>query len=172
MEFIGYHGTSLQNGEIIVSDGFRASVENGWFGPGIYFFEDLPALGFFGRIEAKGWAIAVKKFENWCVIKAVIITDKVVDLLDEKQRKVYAAIRQKLFEKHQVAGLDLKSFDEFTIYAAMSEQKGAEIIRGLVNADAMTKSYWTYSIRRPQVQLCVTAPDVITNYKIDWSGML
>ncbi|NCB47652.1 hypothetical protein EOM81_11625 [bacterium] len=173
MEMIGYHGTNQEFADRIVADGFRCTKTNGWFGPGIYFFEDCPALGFNARNEARGWAISVKKFSNWCVIKSKIVTNSFVDLLEESQRRIFVRIREKLFELHSKNGLSADKFDDSQVYVCMAEESSnTEAIRALVNADSTARDCWSYSVRRPQIQICVLRNEVIECSTKDWMGML
>jgi hypothetical protein len=75
----GYHGTSRENAESIIKNGFRSSNSGGdWLGPGAYFWQDAPK-------RALDWAKKLHP-ENPVVIRSSIIFDrsKTMDLLDTK----------------------------------------------------------------------------------------
>lgn len=173
METIGYHGTNQECADKIIANGFRSTKSNGWFGPGIYFFEDFPPLDFNARNEARGWAIRVKKFGNWCVIKSKIVSNRFVDLLDERQRRIFTKIRDKLFALHSKNGLSANTFDDSQVYVCMAEECGdTEVIRALVNADSVARDCWSYPVGRPQIQICVLKNEVIQCSIKDWMGIL
>jgi hypothetical protein len=75
MRAIGFHGTSVEAAQRILSTGFEISRnEYDWLGDGAYFFQDAPA-------RALEWAL--QRFgANAAVIGAEIDLDDCIDLLD------------------------------------------------------------------------------------------
>jgi hypothetical protein len=93
MRAIGYHGTSIQAAQRILSSGFQVSRnEYDWLGDGAYFFQDAPA-------RALEWAL--QRFGSQAaVIGAEIDLDDCIDLLDvtwqSVVREAYADLRRRL----------------------------------------------------------------------------
>ena len=151
---IGYHGTKIENVSNINENGYNISAESKWFGQGVYFFEDLPPLTY-GNIEAKSWAIRAKKFYRWAVFKAIIKSEKYIDLVNNKEHKEkYSRIRDKLKEIHKRTIGDRPPFGEIIVFKKLEESADIEFIR--VATDGIWDyNYPTYVIQRYQLQICV-----------------
>ena len=66
-------------------------------------------------------------------------------------------------EKHINAGLNEKDFKENLIYIVMS-CLDIDFIRVMVNAEKdYGYYYYSYTVRRPQIQICVTKKNSITD---------
>jgi hypothetical protein len=77
IQVFGYHGTSREKANTILSEGFRISDnDNDWLGEGVYFFQDAP-------YRAMQWA-SQQHPQDPAVIRAVIQLDNCIDLLDIK----------------------------------------------------------------------------------------
>lgn len=153
MQFTGYHGTAAENSTGILSDGYILSRESEWFGRGVYFFETVEGISN-GFDEAKNWIVYVKKIRNWAVFRAVMETDKYIDLLlDVEHKKLYDEIKREAIRLHLQAGKQIRYFRENTIYIKMAELD-IDLIRALVDAKK-DYGYYSYTVRRPQVQICV-----------------
>jgi hypothetical protein len=79
----GYHGTSSENAQSIVREGFRVSKnEYDWLGKGIYFWQDAPG---------RAWSWARHQHQNPAVICAEISInlDFSIDLFDSFPDNVY-----------------------------------------------------------------------------------
>jgi len=86
----GYHGTTEDISEIIISEGFKPSHNDyDWLGSGIYFFQDAPenALHYADRM-LKRKKIGIK---NLAVVGAVIRLEDCMDLLDATKWKDFFA---------------------------------------------------------------------------------
>ncbi len=159
MLLYGYHGTHANNIDRILKNGYKESSEKEWFGRGIYFFETLhPMVD--GIEEAKSWAKYVKKHSKWAVFKATIESENYIDLLGSiVHRQMYDKIRETALQLHAEAGFDRTSFQERIIYNKLEEAK-VDFIRVLVDADKY-QGYYSYTIRRPQLQVCVKNHEAI-----------
>ena len=154
MKFTAYHGTSKNNSDSILKHNYNFSGKKEWFGSGIYFFEDLKPLCS-GQEEAKNWAIYVKKYNKWAVLESEIVTDNVLDLVENiNHRKIYDKIRIKAIQEHKNSGLDIKSFTDRVIFLKIAEKNGIDLIRAMVDA-GKDFGYKSYVVRRPQIQICV-----------------
>lgn len=93
MRAIGFHGTSIEAAQRILSSGFEVSRnEYDWLGDGAYFFQDAPA-------RALEWAR--RRFgEDAAVVGAEIDLEDCIDLLDIRWQAVleqsYADLIQRL----------------------------------------------------------------------------
>jgi hypothetical protein len=77
IQVFGYHGTSREKANTILSEGFRISDNDyDWLGEGVYFFQDAP-------YRAMQWATQQHP-QHPAVIRAVIQLDNCIDLLDIK----------------------------------------------------------------------------------------
>ncbi len=151
-KFTGYHGTSADTGQRIITNGYNLSDDNEWFGSGIYFFETTKPL-FDGFSEAKAWAINVKKHTKWAILKTVIETDKYIDLVYcIKHRNLYDKFKKVAVEKHIESGNEIGSFNENIIFIFMAKLQ-IDLIRAMVDA-SREKRFFSYIVRRPQVQIC------------------
>ena len=153
MEIIGYHGTSQASKTSILKDGFIPSGSNEWFGAGIYFFETITPL-FDGYLEAKQWALCVKKYNNWAVIEAIIRSDNVLDLVKSiPHKQIFDQIRTECLNLHRRSGKPDNEFTELVVFTKL-EKMGFDAIRCIVDA-MKNEGYYSYVVRRPQVQVCV-----------------
>jgi hypothetical protein len=93
----GHHGTNQALVDKIKSENFECSQKSEWLGRGAYFFADgISAQG--PEEDAIKWAdLCVKIFGNtyryWAVMTAEINTDKMLDLTDEGQLKIFNKMR-------------------------------------------------------------------------------
>ena len=153
MQIIGFHGTNKESALRILSEGFIESSEKEWFGSGVYFFETLPKISN-GFTEARHWAVNVKKFIDWAVLKASIHSDNVLDLVNSiPHKKIFDEIRYVCLDLHRKSGKAPSEFMELLIFTKL-ETMGFEVIRCLVDA-MKDEGYYSYVVRRPQVQVCV-----------------
>lgn len=169
MQLDGYHGTEISNIENIQKNGYKISSDNEWLGSGVYFFESLNNFCD-GFLEAKNWAFYVKKYQNWAVFKVKIKSNKFIDLVTNiKHREIYDKIRESAMKKHIQSGFNKKDFKENSIYVTMSELD-IDFIRVLVDAQK-DYGYYSYTVRRPQIQICVKRTDIIIENKLYNSSM-
>jgi hypothetical protein len=100
MRAIGYHWTSVQAAQRILSSGFQASRnEYDWLGDGAYFFQDAPA-------RALEWAR--RRFgDDAAVVGAEIDLDDCIDLLDVIWQQVISRCYDRYHAMLQDAGLPL-----------------------------------------------------------------
>ncbi|HEX8737958.1 MAG TPA: hypothetical protein VF721_21680 [Pyrinomonadaceae bacterium] len=97
---IGFHGTSINYVEKILSEGFKPSNnEYDWLGDGVYFFQDAP-----GR--AWEWARRIHK-ENAAVIGAKIRLEACIDLLDIRWTSVLSELYDSFLTQMKRSNLEL-----------------------------------------------------------------
>jgi hypothetical protein len=169
MRFEGFHGTEAKNTMAIQQEGFRATTSSGWLGSGSYFFESLSSVTS-GPEEARNWVLFVKKAREWATFRATIESEKVVDLLENvDHRKLYDVVRGKALARYANSGKNLSQFRESSIYLMIAE-RGVEVIRALVDA-SREEHYTAYTVRRPQVQLCVIERSCIKAYALHGTGV-
>lgn len=169
MKLTCYHGTNAESADNISKIGYLKSDPSEWFGRGVYFFESYDILCD-GFIEARDWAKNVKKFINWAIFEATIESDKYIDIaFNINHRKLYDRIKKTAITKHKEAGKNVRDFQEKTIFLEM-EKLNIDFIRVLVDSKK-NLGYYSYTIRRPQLQVCVKNINVIINNelkKIEW----
>jgi hypothetical protein len=74
IQVFGYHGTSREKANTILSEGFRVSDNDyDWLGEGVYFFQDAP-------YRAMQWATQQHP-QHPAVIRATIQLDNCIDLI-------------------------------------------------------------------------------------------
>ena len=100
MRATGFHGTSIESAERILTHGFRISRNDyDWLGDGAYFFQDAPT-------RAREWA--VERFgSSAAVIGAQIGLDGCIDLLDADWRVVLQVSYSDLLERLRRQGRTL-----------------------------------------------------------------
>jgi len=95
----GFHGTSSNNVEKILSEGFKPSGnEYDWLGDGVYFFQDAPE-------RAWEWARKIHK-GNGVVIGANIKLEDCIDLLDIRWTGVLSEMYDAFLKKVKL--MDIK----------------------------------------------------------------
>ncbi len=170
MKLTCYHGTKAEAAENIIKNGYKKSGSKEWFGSGVYFFESYNDLCD-GITEARDWAKYVKHFKNWAVFEACIESDKYIDIAFEvEHKKIYDRIKEEAIELHKKAGKETKEFNENLIFHQM-EKLDIDFIRALVDSKKES-GYYSYIIRRPQLQICVKNETVIVNnrlIKTEWA---
>jgi hypothetical protein len=148
-----YHGTNVKNIKSIQKYGYTFSTDKEWLGKGIYFFETLKPI-VDGVTEAICWVKYVKNEGTWAVFEATIESDLYFDLVEDiEHKKVYDKIRHRALELFIKAGNKRKDFKERVIYSKLEERE-VDFIRVLVDA-SKHEGYYSYTVRRPQVQVCV-----------------
>lgn len=91
----GYHGTDQTNSKSIQAENFRVGTDDQWLGRGAYFFvegvscEAPPA-------DAKNWALfwCRGRYLKWSVLSAEISTERLLDLTDRENLKIFNQLRQ------------------------------------------------------------------------------
>ncbi len=169
MKLICYHGTKAEAADNINKTGYLKSKHSEWLGSGVYFFESYGTLCD-GIIEARDWAKFVKKFKNWAIFEACIESEKYIDIAFEiEHRKIYDQIKEEAIKKHKESGKGIKEFNENLIFQEM-EKLDIDFIRALVDSKK-DLGYYSYIVRRPQLQICVKHNEVIVSNKlitIEW----
>ena len=165
---IGYHGTSPENVDSILQNGYKLSGKDAWFGSGVYFFGDL--LPYFpGEREAIQWMLYYKRVETWAVIISDIRSEKCFDMLeDSSDRQSFDEIKNALFIKHVQAGKDPLYFKDNIVFKKLEDARHFEVIRALVNASK--NQHIAYTVSRPQVQICVKNLAAILSSKLTKTG--
>jgi len=78
VRILGYHGTTVENGEKILASRFNISrADTLWLGHGIYFFQDAPI-----RAQRRANLVSHERSSRPFLIRAVIETGNCLDLLD------------------------------------------------------------------------------------------
>jgi len=166
----GFHGTSQELSQSIIQQGFKSSGCSEWFGEGVYFFETYSTLTD-GFIEARDWARIVKGFSRWSVIFSTIKTIDYIDLVDNiEHKKIYDRIKEKMLEIHAKSGQNIDNFTETTIFLEMQRSLDVDVIRCLVDS-MKNRGYYSFVVRRPQVQVCVKNVQCIFGISIYREGV-
>ncbi|MCL2833130.1 MAG: hypothetical protein FWD78_08165 [Treponema sp.] len=162
MKFIGFHGTDLQGARQIENVGFQDSSSDSWLGPGIYFFETQSV---FNGLEASKWWVKIyKKYPQWVILEAEIISNNVLDLFGNLEDRVkFGQIKKHLLEKHLKSGGKEENFTLKVVFLHLS--RNVEVIRGLVDAARLEK-FSNFIVGYPQIQICVTKSSCIG--KLTW----
>ena len=96
----GYHGTSIESANAIMSDEFRLSRNpQDWLGDGVYFFQD-------GLERSWDWA-RDRYGSQAAVIGVEIRLDDCIDLLDVTWNRVLAAAHDRFLHLYSQLGLNL-----------------------------------------------------------------
>lgn len=104
---LGYHGTSNSNALEIFRDGFL--LGDGWLGPGIYFF--IEKISISPANDAEYWARFIAKKRNWkewAVLQAEIDVERILDLTDEANIRVFNEIRDYVYENFEITSVKSK----------------------------------------------------------------
>jgi len=103
---IGYHGTSEENAERILVDGFVVSANRyDWLGDGTYFFQEVDGFPRSGLEHA--WAWACRQHELPAVIRVTIELIDCMDLLDHGWASRLRQMHDALTERARQIGRDL-----------------------------------------------------------------
>jgi len=165
---VGFHGTASSNVDSIIKNGYYPSDRRGaWFGKGIYFFGDLPPMTN-GVLEARSWVINVTKAGSWAIFRALIESDKYVDLLENVDHKqLYDEIKRELVNIHLAAGKREEDFKERLVFTVLQQRNKIDVVRAPVDAARQSK-FASYVVRRFQVQICaISATCVKANELIE-----
>ncbi len=154
----GYHSTSEECGEIILSQGkFIDSDETNWLGKGIYFWGDCDIFN--GLSESIWWAQKFKRLSKYIIIKVEIESDKFLNLVDNKNHKrKFGLIKEKLIEKHIEAGRNAVDFKEYLIFKFIDKRYRYDFIYAITHGSdsGYRKVGFNFNIvTRPQLQICV-----------------
>ena len=167
MKIIGYHGTSYDASKNIIEKGYIFSKENEWLGAGIYFFKDSSSPACSGFNEAKCWARFVKKYNNWVVFKATIVSEEILDLVDNvEHRKILDKIIESAQKKHKVSSRSKEPFQDYMVFKEMDSNDETKVDVIICMVDACDVGYKSKIVRRPQIQVCVKNEKVIVENKI------
>lgn len=127
----GYHGTTTEMAASIQENGFHISDNDwDWLGTGVYFWQDAP-------LRAWEWAdeLAGKRGSQPAVIRAEILLEECMDLLDIKWAEALRALYQILEREYQLQGRELP----------MNKGK-AHYLDKVVMDYAVSKAYTGYNI--------------------------
>jgi hypothetical protein len=157
VSFVGYHGTDERGASLINLEGFQDSPSDSWLGPGVYFFESQGV--FDGLKAAEWWASTYKKYSNWVILKAGIVTASVLDMFgSEADRIAFRNITRRFLKKHLDSGGKEQDFNLKPVFMFLSRK--FEVIRCLVDASRID-AFQNYIVGYPQIQLCVTKSQCI-----------
>jgi len=145
-----------------MDNGFSPS-QSGWFGSGVYFFQDFGVLS--GSEEALNWAKHVKRFKSPIVLSAKIKSSKFLDLVGVvEDRQLFEKVCKLARERHFEATGTVDGFKESSIYAIIrNKDPGLELIRACTNGSSIG-TFQTVS--RPQVQVCVINAEIVDEVKL------
>lgn len=164
----GFHGTTPDNANSIIKNGFEPSNEKAWFGAGIYFFGSVFSI-IDGKEDAKFWVLNVKKQDKWAVIRARIESYKAFDMImNEDHKKAFTRMREELFKLHLKAGKAPDHFKDRMVFIQIERSGSYEVIRAFV--DPAKKLYLSYALPRVQIQICVKQADAIKSSEIIMQG--
>lgn len=131
IQFVGYHGTSKNNANAILVDGYKLSEGySHWIGDGVYMFLDGISDGLQNAID---WAI-VKSWNNntrhtiypfYAVLKSTIQVeeDKFLDLTTRDGVEVFEYISSKCSDKLAEIRKDVKYIDGYVVNFGREELK-------------------------------------------------
>ena len=167
MELVGYHGTSYEASRNIVENGYVFSKEEEWLGAGIYFFKDCLSPFCSGYQEAKCWAKFVKKYNSWVVFKSKILSEEILDLVDNvEHRKFLDRIIKSAMQKHKASSRRGEPFQDYMVFKEMDSSDDTRMDVVICLVDAANIGYESKIVRRPQVQVCVKNEKVIVENRI------
>ena len=165
-KFVGYHGTNKKLAIEIDKCFFIDSDPDAWLGAGVYFYEDIDGL-FDGKQLAINWAVVVKKYNEYVIYQADIISDKVFDMITNKNlQNKFMELKDELLKKHIQSGKSAEEFSDCDVYRHIT--RFFEVIRVMVDGKKYEKNFpQTYTNILPQIQLCVcnNSSKVIQNIK-------
>ncbi len=96
MKYTGYHGTCAKRSGSILEKGFHEAGHEEWLGRGVYFFGSDGAID--GFEEAKSWAVHVKRFKVWAIIKAIMEPFRPLDMVHNiKRRTLFDNVKEKSY---------------------------------------------------------------------------
>ncbi len=152
---IGHHGTSVENAKMILEEGFRkSSGKHQWFGEGVYFFDD-------DYIEARNWAVKVKKFERYAILQSEIDAQNPLHLHKSTEWGEFLKIKQRLLKHNQSSPFKNREITDAYVVEFMCQQiyklKGVHI-DVIICACSVGGYAWTAEITRiprTQIQICV-----------------
>lgn len=91
---VGYHGTSTQNAQAILNDGFKASKGNAhYLGDGVYFYENSPEMAY---EWCRGDGLLKKKYAYYAILRCELMANKVLDLRCSAARARFHSFRSSL----------------------------------------------------------------------------
>lgn len=158
--FIGYHGTTRENGKnIIAMKYFHYSVgEKEWLGTGVYFFED-------DIIQAKNFCVKARKYDEWMIIKSEIKATKVIDLINSEHLAEFRTIANKIRNRYkkQSDGRPRELLNS-VVLNIMYRANPYEIVRACFVVPKANRIYGT-NISPMQIQLCVRDRCCIKSYE-------
>lgn len=167
--FYAYRGTNLEwgfkcknNNEYKYSD-----AEDEYFGHGVYFFEN-------DEDEAYNFAKYVRKIkkEDICIIYALIVTDKIFDLFDNKTINSYFKLVEEIIIKYKDQ-LEIPNFKkpfDCKLINYICEQEGYLLVKGPYSPNhRLGKSMYEKGFTRykkTHIQLCVRDVSIIKECEV------
>ena len=159
-KIIGYHGTSSNNIDVILKEGFIISnKKNEWLGRGIYFFDN--------DWQAKWWCNQ-KKYSKFGIIEVEIIYERILDLDRLKDREIYQKScfeykkeleKKKIyFENEEEAKLKIQCLF-LTMY---KEKNNIDVIKKTFNLEKIRKLPYDV-LTKTHTQYCVSSEKNINN---------
>jgi len=160
---VGFHGTTAASADrLVAGEACKASdKDDEWFGKGIYFWEYAPK-------QAWWWAKRFKKYDQPCVIGALIRLGNCFDLLDPKNLEVLRETQSRLVKLLHDAGaevptnkrhhryLDCAVFNFFYKEAEDAEtpiDSARAVCVPIASAKRIWKGSWIYD--EAHIQICV-----------------
>lgn len=161
-EFIGYHGTTKENGMAILKT--RQFISSGtyddWLGKGVYFFEDDKHQAYM-YVKYKEGKEHILPHNEICVLHSkIIVSDlNVLNLItDEDKRFLYeycSLIEERINKKREEIG-DWQHKEGFVIDSLMEDTDGGlDLIRAAYQVPKQRLKYKNFDFLNTHIQLCV-----------------
>lgn len=168
LRITGYHGTSEENCDEILKNGYSKSGDDEWFGAGVYFFEDCAP--FTSGTEEAEWWVRIRKYPRWVILKSIIESEKYLDIaFCQEHRRLYEQIKKELVNLHRRGGRSIRDFKLRSVFIMLSK-RDVDFIRASVDAQR-DPGFFSYVIGRYQIQVCVKNIDCIKSTSPKRKGM-
>lgn len=172
-EYIGYHGTTKENGEnILATKEFKVSgTTKDWLGKGVYFFEgDRHQAYMF--IKFKNGHSCILTHGKICVLEARISVDdrRVFDLTiydDQKFLSDYRkSIEKKIKEEQEKTGR-WKHIEGFVIENLCKDfAADIDLVRAIYRTPKKFENFEDFGFLNAQIQLCVKNVECVSEASI------
>ncbi len=153
MRCIGFHGTEKKDALNIVDKGFRDPEKVKGVGKGIYFFEATGLTE--GEPEAFDFAVRVDKCIQPSVIRALIESNDILDLVKDKiARGLFDSCKTRALQLWVANKKNLKDFGDHIVFLMIDDTRMPDVVRCLIDGTREHR-YSSFVVRRPQMILCV-----------------
>ncbi|MEI7812125.1 MAG: hypothetical protein WCJ01_06820 [Ignavibacteria bacterium] len=152
-----FHGTSYeQANKIAAEQKFELSRgDNYYLGDGVYFFEN-------SKLSARNWAVNIKKYNRYGILKATIKLGKCLDLNNEEHTRHLRTVEENLRKRN------LEGITDGYLINVTAKILGADTVRGTFikeNAGKLFQKSRLYN--KSQLVICVRNVDnILTIYLV------